>query len=558
MSGIARRTFLAGVGLGAAALLLDSDAAPIGWSGDVHARTEGRGTATSRGVPAFDHVVVLMLENRSYDHLLGWLYRDDQLRPGQRVEGLYQRPSSNRASDGTVVTAYRYSGPRDTVLVQPTTNAGEDLGHVTRQLFGTADADGRPTMDGFVDDYIDNFRTLRGRAPSRDEYRQVMGGFDRGALPVLTTLARSFGIFDHWFAAVPSDTFSNRSFFHAGTSHGFVTNAGDGGYEKWWNAPAVPTIFNRLEDAGRAWRVYYDETQAVSLTGILAAPSIEPFWKSNFRSMEQFHSDARSGRLPAYSVIEPRMIFNRNSMHPPTVASHDIRLSGASFYNKGVSDMLAAEALVAEVYESIRTSATNGGSNAENTALIITFDESGGLFDHVPPPSARPPDDSGPAELGFSFDRLGCRVPAIVVSAWTDPGTVINDPVDHTSVIATLGAQHRLAPLTDRDAASRPLFSSVTRSTPRPASSWPVIVAPSVPRPPAPLATARNHPPTSTGLGILGLVLSRFEPGAPRPVDVASAFDTLTDHGAGLFGTRDSSRHSGPRPSLALPSTDLS
>jgi len=532
---IARRTFLAGLGLGLGAFVFASDLAPS--PGDVHARAEGRGPVRASDVPAFEHLVVLMLENRSYDHLLGWLYRDDQLRPGQHVAGLYQHASSNVAPDGTVVPAYRYSGRRDQVLVQPTTNTGEELGHVTRQLYGAATARGRAPMSGFVADYVDNFRSLRGRDPTPAEYRQVMGGFAPDALPVLTSLARGFGVFDHWFAAVPSDTFCNRSFFHSATSHGFVTNAGGGGYSKWWDVPAVPTVFNRLEDAKRAWRVYYDETQAVSLTGILAAPSIEPFWKTNFRSMEQFRADARSGRLPAYSFIEPRMIFNRNSMHPPTVASGDV-VDGLSVYNKGVADMLAAEALVAQVYESIRTS-----PDADRTTLIITFDESGGLFDHVPPPSARPPGDTaGPGELGFAFDRLGPRVPAIVVSSWIDPGTVLNDVVDHTSVIATLCAQHALAPLTDRDAASRTLFSAVTRSSARSASSWPVVAVPSVPAPPGALLAAEDSARTSTGLGIVGMVLDRFAPGAPRPASVSATFDTLADHGAGLFGTRDPAR----------------
>lgn len=396
-------------------------------------------------------------------------------------------------------------------------------------------------MSGFVADYVENFRSLRGREPSPDEYRQVMGRFPSTALPVLSTLARRFAVFDHWFAAVPSDTFCNRSFVSSATSHGFVTNADSGGYEKWLDAPAVPTIFNRLGDAHLPWRVYYDETQVVSLTGILAAPSIEPFWKTNFRDMAQFHQDAAQGKLPAYSFIEPRMIFNRNSMHPPTIASPDVPTDGSSDYNKGVSDMLAAEALVAEVYESIRRSSATSGSNANNTALVITFDEAGGLFDHVPPPSAAPPDDGAPpGEQGFAFDRLGCRVPAIFVSAWTDQGTVISETVDHSSVISTMCAQHGLAPLTDRDVASRRLFSAITRTTPRAASSWPVLIPPRIPVPPDSITDARNRAQTSTGLGILGLVLAKYAPSAPRPRSIPTAFDTLADRGIGLFGTRDS------------------
>ncbi|MCU1530285.1 MAG: hypothetical protein JWP75_4048 [Frondihabitans sp.] len=536
--GIDRRTFLKGAGLGAAGLFTAGSAGTRLFSGNPNVITEGQGHLHPAKNPAFDHIVVLMLENRSYDHLLGWLYRDSELRPGQQVAGLYQHPSFNVAADGTVVPAYPYSGSRDTVLLQPTTNAGEDLTHVDRQLFGARRPGGTATMTGFVTDYEDNYRAIHGHAASLADARQVMGGFARDALPVLTTLATSFGVFDHWFSAVPSNTFCNRSFFHAATSHGFVTNAAHGGYQKWLDAPAVPTLFNRLEDAGLPWRVYYDETQAVSLTGILAAPSIEPYWQSNFRSMAQFETDARTGRLPAYSFIEPRMIFNRNSLHPPTTAPGTVAREGQTPFNQGVADMLAGEALVADVYEAIRRSATAGGSNADNTTLIITFDEAGGLYDHVPPPRATPP-DGRVGEGGFSFDRLGCRVPSIVVSAWTDAGTVINDQVDHTSVIATVSAQHGLAPLTDRDVASLPLTPALNRTTPRAADTWPVLAIPTVPQIPAPLAVARSQPPTPTGLGILGVVLARFEPDATAPVSVSSAFDTLSDRGRGLFGTQD-------------------
>ncbi len=528
-----RRAFLSGLGLGVAGLSVVAAVAHSRTLGDPHAMSEGGDPAVTASLPTFEHIVVLMLENRSFDHLFGWLYRDDQLRLGQTVDGLYQHPSRNSAPDGSAVAAYAYTGTRESVLVQPTTNAGEDLGHVTRQLYGTNIARGRPTMSGFVADYADNFRAIRGRDPSPAEYRQVMGGFAPDALPVLTTLARRFGVFDHWFASVPSNTFCNRSFFHAATSNGFVTNAGSGGYSKWWNAPAVPTVFNRLEDARLAWRVYYDETQAVSITGILSAPSIEPYWMSNFRGMRQFHSDARTGNLAAYSFIEPRMIFNRNSLHPPTTAYANVVVDDQPTYNKGVAEMLAGEELVAQVYESIRTSPA-----ADTTALIITFDETGGLFDHVPPPSATPADPTMPGELGFAFDRLGCRVPAIFVSGWTDPGTVFNQSVDHTSVIATLSAQHGLAPLTDRDAASRPLMFAANRSTPRPASTWPILTAPHVPA--APHSTTRaEHAQTDSGLGILGMLLDRYAPAAPRPANLTSAVDTLADLGPGLFGTTD-------------------
>jgi phospholipase C len=110
-------------------------------------------------------------------------------------------------------------------------------------------------MDGFLLDYVNNIVRNSGKPPKLDVSSQIMGGFSPEQLPVLSTLAREFAVFDAWFAGVPSQTYCNRSFFHASTSHGFVTNKHGGGYDKWLDAPAVPTIFNRLEDAGVPWKV---------------------------------------------------------------------------------------------------------------------------------------------------------------------------------------------------------------------------------------------------------------------------------------------------------------
>src|SRR6185503_19433607 len=106
-----------------------------------------------------------------------------------------------------------------------------------------------------------------GKAPKIEVASQIMGGFSPEQLPVLSTLAKEFAVFDAWFSAVPSQTYCNRSFFHASTSHGFVTNKQGGGYDKWLDAPKDPTIFNRLEEAGIPWKIYFDEIQFVSLTG---------------------------------------------------------------------------------------------------------------------------------------------------------------------------------------------------------------------------------------------------------------------------------------------------
>src|SRR6185437_4148612 len=155
------------------------------------------------------------------------------------------------------------------------------------------------------------------------------------------------------------------------------------------------------------------------------------------------HADAAAGKLPAYAFIEPRLIFDHNDMHPP-VPSFEVPESNGDPVLIGVDDVRAGEKLLHEVYTAIRTSASPTGSNAMNTLLLVTFDEHGGTYDHVPPPAAVPPGPQPDPEMGFAFDRLGVRVPAIAISAWTKAGTIIHDEMHHGAAIATLCRKHGL------------------------------------------------------------------------------------------------------------------
>ncbi|WP_052460429.1 alkaline phosphatase family protein [Microbacterium gorillae] len=518
----------------------------------------------SSASPAFEHVVVLMGENRSFDNLFGWLYTPQTVPAGDSFDGLAFGSHANVSSSGRRVAAHVYEGPTDEVMQAPNPDPGEEYPHVNTQLYGTVSpaanaelwkhaweapynapgADDTAELTGFVKDYEINCRRLAGGAePSTRIVDQIMGGFSPEQLPVLSTLAREFAVFDAWFCGVPSQTYTNRSFFHASTSHGFVTNHGGAGYSKWLDADAVPTIFDRLEAAGLSWRVYFDEAQLVSLTGVLHAPSLEKYWKTNrFVTMDEFFTDARDGTLPAYAFIEPRMVYNHNDFHPPfgTVSSEDV--NGAPVINSAVSDVRAGEKLVATVYDAIRTSATSGGSNAENTLFLITFDEHGGTYDHVPPPAATPPDASGAGEMGFTFDRLGLRVPAVAVSAYTKAGTIIHEQMDHGSVIATLSRLHGLLPLTERDVASNDFLSVANLSAPRPAASWPQVHPMYVPTAAQEEQLSdlkdgdeKDKPLSPPGRGLLGLLLAKYAPGSPDPKTYADAYRVLSEHGTGLF-----------------------
>lgn len=525
---------------------------------------------TPRSAPGFDHIVVVMGENRSFDNMLGYLYTKDNLPAGEVFEGLAFGTHSNTSAEGETIDAHVYEGETDRIMSHPNPDPGEAYPHVNTQIFGTVepktnadlfeDAMAPPfnmpvhgekaTMSGFLEDYIINFRRLRkGERPTTNEARHIMGSFSPDMLPVLSTLASEFAVFDHWYAAVPSQTFCNRSFFHASTSHGFVTNQAGGGYNKWIDAPPAPTVFNRLEDVKVSWKIYIDKLQLVSFTGMLHAAVLEKYWRTDhFGTMEDFYEDAKNGTLPAYSFIEPRMVYNHNDFHPPFGSPHGGEVDGQEVFNSAISDVRAGEKLIHDIYDAVRTSASDKGSNAVNTLLLITFDEHGGCYDHVPPPAAtKPTNDTGPGEMGFSFDRLGCRVPAIAVSAYTKRGTIIHDEMHHGSVTATLSRIHGLEPLNNRDDTANNLLNVVNLNQPRHPADWPITkpaYTPPNPEHSKPHPDKKEHlkPLTPPARGLLGLLISRFgRADEPEPETFADAYRLLHEHGEELFGPPDGS-----------------
>ncbi|GAB3608198.1 hypothetical protein GCM10027414_03230 [Humibacter ginsengiterrae] len=521
--------------------------------------------------PGFDHLVAIMFENRSFDNILGFLYADGDPPRGQHFEGLDVNRDMNRDPlTGLDIPVHVYNGTTDFVMSQPDPDPGEEYPYVNQQLFGRVDPPGnahkfleqmeppfnapptgaKPDMSGFLADYIDHIRVdRRGVTPQIDEYRRIMGAFDPTMLPVFSTLAREFAVYDHWHCAVPSQTFCNRSFFHAATSHGFVTNNGSGGYRKWFGVDAGEgTIFNRLESAGIGWAIYFDDNQFLSLTGFIHAPALRKFWKTDhFRTMTRFYDDVKRGELPAYSFIEPRLTYDHNDMHPPVGPFTRTDVDGHAIASGAISDVRAGEALLHRVYSAIRESATLNGSNAMNTMLFVTFDEHGGLYDHVPPPGAKPPSKKlGDTEMGFGFDRLGVRVPALAISAWTAKGHVINETMHHSSVMATLERKYRLKPLTDRDAGAPTIDNAVTLRTPRQPTTWPQTHPQWVPPnpeagPPVP-GGDDDRPLGPPGVGLLGMLIAHYEGDETKvPRTYREAYELITVSGKGVFGT-------GPNP----------
>jgi phospholipase C len=454
---------------------------------------------------ALDHVVVVMFENRSFDNLLGRLYEPGEVASFEDVIGKdLSNPLPEWVEHGDGAVPYSVSPTMNT----PDPDSGEEFPHINTQLFGILDegnlgvyqpessfnapSDGqRPTMDGFVADYINVLLATLGRQPTRDEYAQIMMGYSPEQMPVMSALARGFATFDHWFCDVPTCTFPNRSFFHAGSSSGYVVNMTPADSFPAHNS--AETLFERLESAGLTWKVYCDPPSHYSLTGIIHAPRLHDRFATNFVSTSQFFEDAESGRLPTYSFVEPQIIgWNHNDMHPPFAGS--LTASAAQDEVGGVesvhfdppSSLMAGEDLLARIYEAIRGSSSATGSNHLNTTMLVTFDEHGGTYDHVPPPPAIPPHASAePGQFGFAFDRAGVRVPTLAISAWIPERTVVSDTYLGTSLLATMRERWNLgAPFTARDASAASFARVHSLSAPRPQEDWPDVSARPVPEMP--------------------------------------------------------------------------
>ena len=281
---------------------------------------------------ALDHVVVVMFENRSFDNLLGRLYEPGEV---ESFEGVIGKDLSNPIPEWAEHGADRKVVPYTvaTNMDTPSPDPGEEYQHVNTQLFGIIDpptnrgvmsdrmqepynapAPGQePTMDGYVTDYISTFTAEMGRQPTYEEYSQIMTGFTPEQIPVLNGLARGFGVFDHWFCEVPSQTFPNRSFWTAATSSGFAINKP---VTNFLMANTAETIFNRLDDHNKTWKIYVSEPQQFSGTALIHFQRLKEHFATHFVPFSEFEHDVANGTLPDFSMIEPNLIMGHNDYHP--------------------------------------------------------------------------------------------------------------------------------------------------------------------------------------------------------------------------------------------------
>ncbi len=429
-----------------------------------------------------EHVVVLMLENRSFDHLLGLLDHPNPawhtLTPGDPDHANRDDPADPSSPSHPITDQAKTVLPLD-----------PDHSHQAALLQLGIRPPGPPGSG-----YVASYRAKAGAALLA-EAAAAATPYDLGALvmdlhrpesvPVLSRLAREFAIATRWFCSVPGETWPNRNFVHAATSDHAVMNE--------FGAYTDPTIFERLEAGDalvppdrRRWRIYHDGPAQVMAFRKLWGPRRIRHWDP----ISAFAQHVADGDLAAYSFIEPnhstpvvrRLNPLSSSQHPGNNRVEVAYFPDAS--PEDGADFLRAEQLIAGLYETLRAHP----AIFERTLFVITHDENGGLWDSVETPSAVPPgdpmtkgflrsvigwfdrrDDAPDAPPSFAFDRLGGRVPAVLISPWIERAHLDARPRDHASVPRTLRELFvsSAPPLTDREQSSAPFWSVVSREEPR-------------------------------------------------------------------------------------------
>ncbi|KAJ3268044.1 hypothetical protein HDV01_003516 [Terramyces sp. JEL0728] len=376
-------------------------------------------------------VVVLMLENRSFDTFLGRL-KLDGLNPNVNGPEL---TNGNTLGNGTNVQL-RYREPsltNDTDPYDPLHEVPDVTGNdilTLEQIYGVFNGSVRgtkPTMQGFGTNVERNAGSENQTVDTG--ISEVFGLHGPESLPVTYALAQEFSVIDDWYASVPGPTYPNRHFLHCATAMGQLTN-----FAATIVGIDCKTLYSNLNDMWKSWRVYTANT-IENISVLLYTDFRFPWNLARIRAFKSFDEDCKKGTLPAFSYIDPDFVNGDN--HPP----HNL-------YN--------GESFLKSIYESLRAS-----PQWNSTLLIVTYDEHGGFYDHVTPPTSVPiPDNSAikPASGDFKFDRLGVRVPTILISPWVPKGGVFRSGVagrnfEHSSISATLKKFFNLKRfLTKRDA----------------------------------------------------------------------------------------------------------
>lgn len=350
-------------------------------------------------MPEIEHIIVLMMENHSYDNHLGMLGRSKGQRP--RGDGFTIGVDGQPVNSNPTGTGKRqlvFPMPSDCQNDKP----DQDWLHSHLQYDGG-------TNEGFV---------TSGVGPT------AMGYWDQRQLPFYYSLAATFPLSDRWFCSLLGQTDPNRRYLVAATSAGMVDDLIS-------QIPATPpngTIFDRLDHYGISWRDYYHTTSSPTVAVWLKDASAT---SKNVVSVDAFFTDAAAGTLPSFCIVDPE--YNSGSEENP-------------------QDIAIGEAFAAQVVNALTQSPA-----WDRSLLVWNFDEHGGYYDHVPPPPAIAPDSIPPMppageSLYDGFRRYGFRVPAVVVSPYGRRDHVSHVVHDHTSILAMVERKWNLPALTYRDA----------------------------------------------------------------------------------------------------------
>jgi len=364
----------------------------------------------NNGPTGIKTIVYLMMENRSYDHFLGGRALDGMPGDGQQQTFFNLDSAGNRVSAFAASDDHNATAP---LVCDPDPPHGWAASHAA---FNTG------AMDGFVKQYELEHPGISPVAP--------MKYLTRANVPVSWALADQYTVCDRWFCSVMGPTLPNRAYWHTGTSFGLDNN--DAVLKAFGGGVPVPTIYNRLDEAGVDWAYYFGTIAVVSLLGNPGPYKLDlgpndgtgriRLFGDSATSAGQFFADAAAGTLPPVVYIDPA--YGINDDHPP---AHPI----------------LGQELIASVYTALAKS-----PQWNNILFVVTYDEHGGYFDHVPPPTSA---DDTLAKFGVpGFEQLGFRVPAIVMGPYAKQRYISSVQYDHTSALKHLQNHFNLGGLSAR------------------------------------------------------------------------------------------------------------
>ncbi len=403
----------------------------------------GKRPGTVNHAMPFDHLVVVMMENHSFDNLLGALSRSRRDVDGLAFDASGNATNANPGSDAEAAPVRSFA--------LPNTAQAKNLSQSWKATHEQIDSG---AMDGFV-------RSASGHA-------EPMGYYPPEVVPFAYSLASTFTLANRWFCSLPGPTYPNRRFLLAGTAYGGTATDLQALLD---DEPPNGTIFDRLSEHNISWADYFEDVPMTFVIKSIVAKHLD-----HHHHIDKFFEDCRSGKLPAVSFVDPGVGVL------PSIAGH---VPGLGFVEKNLlravgvrvddldpaeteedpQSMYHGEAWAHQVVEAVLRSPA-----WSRTLLVYTYDEHGGYYDHVAPPLAIPPDEIPPklqpGDPPGGYDAYGPRVPAVVVSPYARPGGVTDVVHDHTSVLATIEAKWNLPALTSRDANAATVMDFLDLSTP--------------------------------------------------------------------------------------------